>query len=122
MRRPATTARVTAGIRSDDGKSSRQSADTSFGFLDHTFQRGYLPEEFRSRLRRAAEQHRAGRRIGNDPRLSTDLGTLSDPQVLRHAGLAADLNEIVKGRGARDPNLGNNDAAASQADVMADLD
>ena len=94
----------------------------SFGFLNHTSQRGYLPEEFRSRLRRAAEQDRTGTYIGHHPCLSTDLGTLSDPQVLRHAGLAADLNEILKDRGARDPNLGNNDAAASQADIMADLD
>ena len=94
----------------------------SFGFLDHTFQRGYLPEELGSRLRRTAEQHRAGRRIANDPRLCANLRALSNTQVSRHCGLTAYLNEILKDRGARDPNLGNNDAAASQADVMADLD
>ena len=96
--------------------------DTSFGFLDHTFERGYLPKELGSRLRRAAEQHRPGRRIANDPRLCANLRALSDPQVSRHCGLAPDLNEILKDRGARDPNLGNNDAAASQADIMSDLD
>ena len=103
-------------------KRRRQSVDTSFGFLDHTFQRSYLPEEFGSRLSRAAEQHRPGRRIANDSRLCANLRALSDTQVSGHGGLTAYLNEILQDRGARDPNLGNNDAAASQADIMADLD
>ena len=81
-----------------------------------------MPEELRSRLRRAAEQHRAGRYIGNHPCLCAHLRALSDTQVPRHGGLTAYLNEILKDRGARDPNLGNYDAAASQADIMADLD
>jgi hypothetical protein len=81
-----------------------------------------LSEELGSRLRRAAEQHRPRRRIGNDPRLCANLRALSDMQVSGHCGLTAHLNESLKDCGARDPDLGNNDTAASQADVMADLD
>jgi hypothetical protein len=47
---------------------------------------------------------------------------LSDPQVPRHCGLAADLNEILKDRGARYSHLGDNDAAASQSNIVPDLD
>ena len=100
-------------------------ADRLNGLLwlfDPTFQCGYLPEEFHSRLRGTAEQHCTGRYIGNHPRLCANLRALSDPQVPRHGSLPADLNEILKDRGARNPNLGDNDAAASQADIMADLD
>jgi hypothetical protein len=90
--------------------------------LDHTFQSGYLAKEFRSRLRGAAEQHRAGRHIRDDTRLCANLCPLSDPQVPRHCGLAADLNEILKDRGARYSHLGDNDAAASQSNIVPDLD
>jgi hypothetical protein len=36
-------------------RASRQSSNSSFGFFDHTFQSGYLPKEFYSRLRGTAE-------------------------------------------------------------------
>ena len=90
--------------------------------MDHTFQSGYLSEEFHSRLRGTAEQHCAGRYIGNHPRLCANLRPLPDPQVPSHGSLAADLNEILKDRGSRDSNLGDDDAATSQAHIMADLD
>ena len=81
-----------------------------------------MPKEFHSRLRGTAEQHCTGRYIGNHPRLCANLRPLSDPQVPRHGSLAADLNEILKDRGARYSNLGDDDAATSQAHIMADLD
>ena len=113
---------VTRGVADQERIIGRQSSNRSFGFLDHTFQSGYLSEEFHSRLRGTAEQHCAGRYIGNHPRLCANLRPLPDPQVPSHGSLAADLNEILKDCGSRNSNLGDDDAATSQAHIMADLD
>ena len=94
---------ITRGVAYQERITGRQSSNRSFGFLDHTFQSGYLSEEFHSRLRGTAEQHCAGRYVGNHPRLCANLRPLPDPQVPSHGSLAADLNEILKDRGAAIP-------------------
>ena len=55
------------------------------------------------------------------PALGADLAALADAQMPRHRRLTADLYEVLEDRGARDAHLGHDDAAASEPDVVADL-
>ena len=59
--------------------------------------------------------------VADEPGLGADLGALAHAQVPGHRGLAADLDEVFQHGGARDADLGDDDAAAAEADVVADL-
>ena len=89
--------------------------------LGYPFQRGHLAKEIVPRLRRAAQQDPAAD-VRDDPRLGADLPATTDAQVPRHRGLAADLDEILEHGRSGDPYLGHDDAAASQLNIVADLD
>jgi len=62
-----------------------------------------LPEELLAWNCRVSQWHCPGRNIGN------------------HAGLGADLNEVLQNRRVGGADLRHNNAAASNANIVADL-
>ena len=92
-----------------------------FWLADHPLQGRHLAEELGAGLRRASQQDGARGSVRNDPSLGADLRAPADAQMPRHGRLAADLDEILEYRRAGDAYLSDDDAAAADADIVADL-
>ena len=84
---------VTLGVADQERITGSQSSNSSFGFLDYTFQFGYLPEEFRSRPRSTAEQH-------------WQLHSKSPQSPARYAGVAGRSGRSVSRRKQKRPSGG----------------
>ena len=73
------------------------------------------------RHRRCSAHRGPGGNVANDSGLGADAGAFADPQVTAQPTLAPDHDMIPEAGAARDSHLGDNDASASETDVVPDL-
>src|SRR4051794_28421599 len=84
-------------------------------------ERRQFTEPRTNRLCWRAAPSAAGGDIAIDVGRPCDLRTLSDPQVTDHTDLTAENHVILQSGRARNSHTGNDDAVASDHDVMGDL-